>query len=95
MVEHSIDVDDAAIGLRRTSKNKRDMDKKMRQSVCFTAVELEKNVTSYDIFLKYSYVQVLLVDGGAVKKTLGHSTDKTNPTTWNHIFQLQRQSRGP
>ena len=45
-------------------------------AVCFTAVELEKNVTSYLVrfFFQYWYVRVLLIDGGAVKQTLGHST---------------------
>ena len=35
-----------------------------------------KNVTSYEIFVKYSCVRVLLIDGGAAKKTLGYSTRK-------------------
>ena len=73
MVDFSINVADAAIGLRRASKNKEMWTK---NTVCFTAVELDKNVTSYEIFEKYSYVRVLLIDGGAVKKTLGHSTRK-------------------
>ena len=70
-----------------------------KKTVCFTAVELQKNVTwylVYEIFLKkYSYVRVLLIDGEALKNKLGHSTRKTNPTTWNHIYQLPRHSRGP
>ena len=53
-----------------------------KNTVCFT-VELEKKTLHRTIFLaKFSYVRVLLIDGGAVKKTLGHSTKKkTNPTT--------------
>ena len=39
----SIDVADAAIGLRRASKNEEMWTKRL----CFTAVELEKKVTSY------------------------------------------------
>ena len=41
MVDFSINVADAAIGLRRASK-KNDADNK---TPCFSAVELEKNVT--------------------------------------------------
>ena len=69
-------------------QKQRNVDKK---KVCFTAaaVELEKKVTSYEMFLKYSYVRtstyeyLLLIDGGAVQKTLGHCCvrKKTNPTT--------------
>ena len=43
MVDFSIDVADAAIGLRRASKNEEMWTKRL----CFTAVELEKKVTSY------------------------------------------------
>ena len=64
-----------------------------------TAVELEKRVTSYiEIFRKYSYVGVLPIDGGAGQRILGHIVvrvrERTNPTTWNYIFKLERQSRG-
>ena len=45
VVDFSINVADAAIGLRRLQKQ-RNVDKKH----CFTAVELEKNVTSYEIY---------------------------------------------
>ena len=41
MVDFSINVADAAIGLRHASQNKEMWTK---NTVCFTAVELEKNV---------------------------------------------------
>ena len=73
-----INVADAAIGLRRASKNKEMWTKK---TLCFTAVEMEKNVTTSihrtRLTKKYSHVRVLLIDGGAVKKTLGHSTKES------------------
>ena len=57
MVDFSIHVADAAIALRRASKKQKKCGQK--STVCFTAVELEKNVTSYEIFFeKYSYVRV-------------------------------------
>ena len=56
----------------------RDVDNKI---LCFTYVELEKNVTSYEIFEKFSYVRVLLIDGGAVKKNTWPQYEK------NHIQQ--------
>ena len=74
MVDFLIHVADAAIALRRASKIRRNVDKKTL--LCVTAVELEKNVTSYirDFLCKYSCIRVLFIDGGAVKRTLGHST---------------------
>ena len=48
MVDFSINAADAAIGLRRASKKQRDVDKKC--IICFTSVELEKNIASHEIF---------------------------------------------
>ena len=73
----------------------RDVDNKI---LCFTYVELEKNVTSYEIFEKFSYVRVLLIDGGAVKKNTWPQYEKKHTwytTTRNHVFQLEQRSRGP
>ena len=95
VVDLWIHVADAAIGLRRASKNKEMWTKHI---VCFTAVELEKNVTSYEIFEKFSYVRVLLIDGGAVKKNTWPQYEKKHTwytTTRNHVFQLEQRSRGP
>ena len=47
MVNFSINVADAAIGLRRASKNKEMWTK---NTVCFTAVELEKTLHVRDFF---------------------------------------------
>ena len=45
-----------------------------KNTVCFT-VELEKKTLHRTIFLaKFSYVRVLLIDGGAVKKIVGRIT---------------------
>ena len=64
---------------------------------CIT-VELQKTLyrTWYEIFFK------LLVPTStdhrwrsSKKSTWPQYEKRTNPTTWNHIFHLQRQSRGP
>ena len=93
VVDLWIHVADAAIGLRRASKNKEMWTKHI---VCFTAVELEKNVTSYEIFRKI-VVRTSTAHRwrSSKKKNLATVRERTNPTTWKHIFQLERQSRGP
>ena len=47
VVHFAINVADAAIGVRRSSANK---EMWTINTVCFTTVELQKNVTSYEIF---------------------------------------------
>jgi len=68
-----------------------------QNTVCFSAESYKKKrywVYRTRFFEKRSYVRLLLIDGGAVKKYLATVRRRTSPTTWNHIFQLQRQSRG-
>ena len=84
-----INVADAAIGLRRASKNKEMWTKK---TLCFTAVEPQKNVTSYryEIFRKLlvrSYVRQLLIDGGIILKKWGTEYKKNKSDDLGpHIF---------
>ena len=59
-----------------TPQSARDVPKKTttyvhKETLCFAAVEPQKNVTSY---VRISYARLLLIDGGTVKKVLGHST---------------------
>ena len=94
MVDFLIHVADAAIALRRASKKQKKCGQK--STVCFTAVELEKNVTSYEIFFFNSRAHEYCSSmEEQLKKPLATVREKTNPTTWNDIFQLERQSRGP
>ena len=61
-----------------------------KNTVHFTAVELQENVTtSHEIFRK-----MLVRAIEQKKRSWGqHIREIRNPATWNHIFQLQRQSR--
>ena len=75
MVDLCIHVADAVIGSRLASKKKEEMWTK--NTVCFTAVELEKKRYIVRDFSKSTRTyRVLLIDGGAVKKILRHSTRK-------------------
>ena len=67
-----IHVTGAVIGFRRASKPKEMWTK--NTVFCFSVVELEKKLHREVFVEKYSYVRVLLIDGGAVKKILAHST---------------------
>ena len=93
MVDFSIRVAGAAIGLTRASKNKRNVDKKTF-CVYYCCRARKKRYIVQKIFEKYSYVQVLLIDGETVKKILGRSTRKNKSNDLEPHFQLQRQSRG-
>ena len=54
----------------------------------FSVIELEKNVTSWEIFRKILVrVRVLLIDGGAVKKNLAHSRRKNKSNHLEPHFQ--------
>ena len=92
MVDFFIHVADAAIGLRRALKKEKS-GQKNTVFYCCRARKKRYDIVR-DVFFNtrmYKYC----IDGGAVKKHLATVREKTNPTTWNHIFQLQRQSRGP
>ena len=99
-----IHVTDAAIGLRRASKTEEMWTKNTPRYLVlitvlyfikYSVVELYYRKKHRERFFeKYSHARVLLIDGGAVKKILATVRERTNPTTWNHIFKLQRQNRG-
>ena len=93
VVDFSIHVAGAAIGLRPASKNKEMWKQKILQCVFYCCCRArKKRYIVRDFFEKYSYV--LLIDGGAVKKHLATVPEKADPTTLNHIyFQRQRQSQ--
>ena len=65
----------AAIGFRRASKTRRNVDKKIL-CVLFTAVELEKNVTLYEIFRKALVRTSTAHRRRSSKKTVVRSTRK-------------------
>ena len=71
------DVADAAIGLTRASKNK----EMWTNTVCFTAVELETNVPSYDFFFNTPTYEYCSSMEEQLKKHLAIVREKTNPTT--------------
>ena len=78
---------DAAIGLRRAQKNK---EMRTKKHCVFYRCSVRKKLFIVRDYSKYWYVRVLLIDGGAEKNS-ATVQERTN----NHIFQLQRQSRGP
>ena len=83
MVDLYIYVADAAIGLRHASKKKEMQTKNTER---FSAVQLEKKR-----YVARDFLTILVRASTADRATI---REKTNPMTWNHIFQLQRQCRG-
>ena len=91
MVDFSINVADAAIGLRRASKTKRCGQKNTCVFDCCRA--RKKRYILRVFFFKYSYVRVLLIDGGAAKKALGRSTRKKSNNLELHFPTSATKSR--
>ena len=86
-------VADAAIGLRRASKSKETWTKKYCVFYCRAR---KKNVTSYDISCKILVRTSTANRWRSSKENTWPQYEKKNKSNnWNHIFQLQRQSRGP
>ena len=74
VVDLWIQVTDAAIGLRRASRYKEMWTEK---KLCVLLLYSHKKMLHRARFFeKCSYVRLLLIDGGAVKKKRGHSTRK-------------------